>query len=146
MIIRGIIFIIIFLNFFPVASVAKTDAPVAVKGILDLRTITDMEHTVVDLNGDWEFYWKEMLYPDDFKKDSLRNPYYGKVPSYWTDYPQDEIKTTKYGYATYRLVVLLPANLNTTLAVDLPVFDSSYEIFLNGKKMGGKWSSRKISI
>ena len=62
--------------------------------------------------------------------------YFGNVPSYWTDYPQESVKTEKFGYATYRLTVLLPEGLKSPLAFDMPVFDSSYDIFVNGKYLG----------
>jgi len=115
---------------------AKVASPIAEKGVLDLRTIKDPYHFIIKLNGEWEFYWNKMLYPRDFKESDIKPEYYGKVPSYWTDYPRESVKTEKYGYATYRLTVILPPNLNESLGLDLPVFDSSYEIYVNGKNIG----------
>ena len=109
----------------------------AIKGILDLRGIENPDHFIIKLNGEWEFYWKKMLRPNDFKTGNIKPDYYGKVPSYWTDYPQDMVKTEKFGYATYRLTVLFPKGFNKPLAIDLPVFDSSYDIYLDGKYYGG---------
>jgi len=122
-------------------SAFKMDAsghdPVASKGILDLRKVDNPEHFIIKLNGDWEFYWNKMLRPNDFKTGSAKPDYYGKVPSYWTDYPQESVKTDKFGYATYRLTVLFPKGFNKPLAIDLPVFNSSYDIYLDGKYYGG---------
>jgi len=129
--------------FFATFLQAKNADPTAVKGILDLRKITDPNHFIIKLNGEWEFYWNELLRPSDFNTATINPPYYGKVPSYWTDYPHESVKTEKFGYATYRLLVLLPENLSQYLAVDLPVFDSSYEIFLNGKLYGGNGTPGK---
>src|SRR5512140_3207788 len=78
----------------------------AVKGILDLRGIKNPDHFIIRLNGQWEIYWKKMLRPNDFKKGNIKPDYYGNVPSYWTDYPEDSVRTEKFGYATYRLTVL----------------------------------------
>ena len=47
-------------------SSAKGPDPVAVKGIIDLREISNPENFIVNLNGEWEFYWKKMLRPYDF--------------------------------------------------------------------------------
>ena len=105
--------------------------------MLDLREISNPEKFIVKLNGEWEFYWGKMLRPDDFNSDSINPDYFGNVPSYWTDYPQESVKTEKFGYATYRLTVLLPPGLKSPLAFDMPVFDSSYDIFVNGKYLGG---------
>lgn len=111
--------------------------PVAEKGIIDLRT-TASEKFVVRLQGEWEFYWNRMLTPDDFRIKGKAGPfYYGRVPSYWTDYPQDSVRTTGMGFATYRLLVLLPEGFRNSMAFEIPVFDSSYEIFLNGISMEG---------
>lgn len=110
--------------------------PVAEKGILDLRSIADPDHFSVKLNGEWEFYWKQMLYPHDFQKQGLTPDHYGMVPSYWTDY-QHSINAGKYGYATYRLLVLLPEGYRNALGIDLPVFDSSYDLYINGRYIGG---------
>jgi len=35
---------------------AKGPAPAALKGILDLRHISNSDHFIVNLNGEWEFY------------------------------------------------------------------------------------------
>lgn len=87
---------------------AKVNNPVAKKGFLDLRGISHPEHFAVELNGEWEFYWEKMLRPHDFITGNIKPDYFGKVPSYWSDYPKESIKTEPLGYATYRLTVLLP--------------------------------------
>ncbi len=109
----------------------------AIKGILDLRGMNSSDHFLVNLNGKWGFYWNKLLRPFDFSSNNIKPDYYGDVPSYWTDYPQDSIKTERFGYATYCLTILLPKGFNAPLAIDLPVFDSSYDIYLNGKYLGG---------
>ena len=116
---------------------AKEPAPIAVKGVLDLRNITNPDHFILRLNGEWEFYWGKMLRPNDFKSGNYKPNYYGKVPSYWTAYLKEYVHTEKYGFATYRLKVLLPVGYRNPLGIDLPVFDSSYDIYLDGKYLGG---------
>jgi signal transduction histidine kinase len=131
------------LSFFPFSLNAKEPAPSAVKGILDLRGISNPDHFIVKLNGEWEFYWKKMLHPADFTESHYNPDYYGRVPSYWTDYPHESIKTEKFGYATYRLTILMPKGFNKPLGIDLPVFESSYDIYLNGKYFGGNGTPGK---
>ncbi len=118
-------------------------SPRAIRGVLDLREIKDPDHFIVTLNGEWGFYWEKLLRPFDFKSATITPDYYGMVPSYWTDYPQDSVKTTKFGYATYRLTILLPSGYNNALGIDLPVFDSSYDLYINGKYMGGNGTTGK---
>ncbi len=142
MIIR-LIFFQLFIFAFNLNLNAVEVTPKAVKGLLDLRNIKNPEHFIVKLNGEWEFYWEKMLRPNDFKTAKILPPYFGKVPSYWTDYPQDSVKTEKFGYATYRLTVLLPHGFKQALGIDLPVFDSSYDIYINGKYLGGNGTTGK---
>jgi signal transduction histidine kinase len=112
-------------------------SPVAKNGMIDLRHISDSEQFIINLNGEWEFYWNKMLRPNDFAGKDINPDYYGMVPSYWTDYPKDKVRTEKFGYATYRLRVLLPTGYRKPLAFDVPVFDSSYDIYINNKYFGG---------
>jgi signal transduction histidine kinase len=115
---------------------ALEPVPLAKKGVLDLRSIPDPFSFKISLNGEWEFYWNKMLRPDDFSSGHILPEYYGRVPAYWTEYQQDHIKTEGKGYATYRLTILLPKDYHESLGLDLPIFDSSYEIFVDGKKLG----------
>ncbi len=112
-------------------------APKATRGVIDLRRISNPDKFVIKLNGEWEFYWNKMLRPNDFAGSNIRPGYYGNVPSYWTDYPKKSVKTENFGYATYRLLVLLPTGFRGPLAMDIPVFDTSYDIYINGKYLGG---------
>ncbi len=136
MILRLLFFIITMTAFSP-DLIAGSSSPEAVKGIMDLRGISNPEHFIVNLNGQWEFFWGRMLRPYDFEAKDLKPDYYGKVPSYWTDYPKDSVSTKKFGYATYRLTILLPEGYNYPLGIDLPVFDSSYDFFIYFKYTGG---------
>jgi signal transduction histidine kinase len=107
--------------------------PVAAqKGIMDLRQIPNTEKFYISLNGDWEFYWNKLLRPYNFKGSITPKPdIYCKVPSYWTDYSGDGFKTRRFGFATYRLTILLPKDFRKKLAFDVPVFDSSFDLWIN---------------
>jgi signal transduction histidine kinase len=136
MLLRALIVQLFFISF-TLNLTANGDIPIAVKGVMDLRDISNPENFIVRLNGEWEFYWKKMVHPHDFATGAFQPDYYGKVPSYWTDYPQESVKTEPFGYATYRLTVLLPKGLKKPLSIDLPVFDSSYDLYINGNYLGG---------
>lgn len=112
--------------------------PLAREGVLDLRDLENKEAFLLQLNGEWEFYWNKMLHPHDFVEPlSVKPDCFGKVPSYWTDFSQQQVKTTGLGFATYRIKILLPDGFNKSLAFDMPVFDSSYDLYVDGKYMGG---------
>lgn len=140
-----LIILIIFLSLLTFILNAKGPDPTAIKGIIDLREITDHDHFIIKLNGEWEFYWKKMLRPYDFISKNYQPDFYGNVPSYWTNYPPESVKTEKFGYATYRLTVLFPKGFDKSMAIDLPVFDSSYDIYIDGKYYGGNGTTGKSS-
>ena len=105
--------------FFTLNLFAKGSDPIAVKGIIDLREISDPENFIVNLNGEWEFYWMKMIRPHDFNSGTMEPDLYGKVPSYWTDYKIEGISTEKEGFATYHLTVLLPVGLIKSMGVKM---------------------------
>jgi signal transduction histidine kinase len=136
-VIRLLIYLALFGFTFYNSAAEVPGIPAAYKGVMDLRSIEKDEYFSVNLNGEWEFYWNKNLHPNDFKNNSFQPDCYGKVPSYWTDYRKLSVKTESFGYATYKLTVLLPRGLQNALAIDLPVFDSSYDIYINGEYLGG---------
>lgn len=129
----------VFLLLFPFSCcIAGEKVPVAVNGIIDLNEYAGEAGFTIKLNGQWEFYWSKMLRPYDFMGAKKPWPdYFGKVPGYWTDYPSDSIRIPGTGFATYRLLILLPEGFRHPMAFDVPVFDSSYDIYIGGNYIGG---------
>lgn len=126
------------INIIPAAS-----SPLSHKGVLDLRHMKNPEHFVFKLNGEWEFYWGKLLHPYEFSTSKQSPDLYGVVPSYWTHYRKQGIKTTNTGYATYRLKILFPEGFRYALGLDCPIFDSSYDLFVDGNYIGGNGTPGK---
>ncbi len=64
-------------------SVCKTEQEqniLAQRGEIDLRGINWQSDNIVNLDGKWEFYWKQLLTPEDFDEGSY-NPSLEYVPS-----------------------------------------------------------------
>lgn len=95
-----------------------------INGKIDLRNIV-LEDNVIDLRGNWNFYWQE------FKEshfESQRTDSSIRVPGSWS-------KDRKYpviGYATYFLRLELPKS-KQPLSISLPIINSAYTIWVNGK-------------
>lgn len=108
----------------------------AVKGILNLEEWDLRIDKVIQLNGEWEFYWDQLLTPEDFKKEGEGKPSltgYMKVPSQWNGKVMNGISLPAYGCATYRLVLRnMPSNQVYGLKKNIIRFSS--RIFLNGSK------------
>lgn len=76
--------------------------PVANQGYLDLSDWDFEKNGNVKLDGEWEFYWDELLVPSDFTKLNPSTPDgYIKVPSEW-DNSIGDAKLSDKGAATYR--------------------------------------------
>lgn len=132
---RSTILFVLILNVYSCFAGGKV--PVAVDGKIDLREFAGKGDFILKLNGQWEFYWRQMLRPADFQSAVKPGPgYFGRIPSYWTDFPSDSVRTTGKGYGTYRLQIFLPRGFRKSLAFDVPVFDSSYDIYVGGALMG----------
>ncbi len=111
-------------------------SPRVEKGVLDLSEIQQGDEFTVRMNGEWEFYFGTFINgtPGDIC-DTLIPDCYATVPGYWSDYTVDGRKLPRFGYATYRALILLPRGYRDRMGFDMPVFDTSYEITINGVTM-----------
>ena len=57
--------------------------PVPREGILDLREVEWNDQTLLDLKGEWLFYWEEFLDPNMHGRHT-GNGIAVRVPSYWS--------------------------------------------------------------
>jgi two-component sensor histidine kinase len=82
--------------------------PKAIEGVLDLSNWDFKRDGSVNLDGHWEFYWEQLLKPKDFAEN--KNPVkteYINLPRPWNGYTLDGRKLPGFGYATFRLRILL---------------------------------------
>ena len=100
-------------------------------GSLDL-THTDFNSTdPITLDGEWEFYWKQVLFPADFVTVNKPEPQYLKVPAVWNDLKLGRTKLTGEGYATYRLIIKKDEKPDL-LSLDIPNVYTNYALWVNG--------------
>ncbi len=115
-------------------------------GVIDLMLWDFEKDGPIQLDGDWRFYWKELLRSIDIKE----NQPYEKitVPGIWNDFTVNGQKIGPTGYATYRLQIQLPEAQNQ-LGLRLQSIPTNYELEINGKRIYqngkvGKDSSNSI--
>ena len=74
------------------------------EGKIDLSKTDFSKDGMIDLDGEWEFYWNQLLDPNDFMQYEQRDFNYIYVPGNWL---RDEMgnEYPKKGYATYRMIV-----------------------------------------
>ncbi|PQP84174.1 hypothetical protein C0Q44_06150 [Paenibacillus sp. PCH8] len=108
------------------------DKPQASRGKL---TITSQEQILGEgsrLDGEWEFYWNQLLEPDDFAAGRAGQAEYLTVPSSWDKSEAGGERRPSKGYATYHLRVQLPQS-DTELGLITKGITTAHRIWINGK-------------
>ncbi|OKS84779.1 ATP-binding protein [Mucilaginibacter polytrichastri] len=113
------------LGFIPNSS----NGPVAINGLLDLRKQRFDQQ--IPLNGKWIFYWQQLLAPGETtaSKATLVD-----FPFKWNGAILNRKKLPSFGYATYRLTVLLPPTTEP-LRIAIPETYCAYKLYINGKQV-----------
>lgn len=79
--------------------------------------------------GQWEFYWNQLLTPEDFKAKSHPLTLL-RVPGSW--HRQGNYPTL--GFATYRTTLTLPDHVGG-LAIYFPIVNAATRVFINGNRV-----------
>jgi signal transduction histidine kinase/CheY-like chemotaxis protein len=138
--VKYLIILFLIINFDSFGSQSKKIIiPNAKNGILDLRN-TSLNQKIT-LNGEWFFYWNQLLSPG---KENLKNRRIVNFPMVWNTEKQGIKKLSAFGYASYKLSVLLPKT-KQALSIAIPSMFSSYRLFINGEQVAenGKVSTSK---
>ncbi|MDP4144721.1 MAG: ATP-binding protein [Bacillota bacterium] len=98
--------------------------PTAKNGVLDLRNWDFKKDGMVKLDGEWQFYNKQLLIPPDFLNGFSRKGSIKAIP---------EASNTD-GYATYRLKILIN-NDEDLYAIKIDFIQSAYNLWVNDKKV-----------
>ncbi|MFS0779706.1 HD domain-containing phosphohydrolase [Neobacillus sp. 3P2-tot-E-2] len=112
-----------------------TPSPNVEKGSINLANWNFETNRLVKLNGDWEFYWHELLMSNDFKaKETPNKTGYIKVPMFWGN-KVGEQNLSGHGYATYRMKLKLgEQQQGQSLGIYIPFgVESAYELWVNGE-------------
>ncbi|RZK43579.1 MAG: response regulator [Pedobacter sp.] len=108
-------------------SFSNEDIPLAKAGVLDLRKQSLSEP--LRLNGEWQFFWRQLSIPSDTIKGRLV-----PFPVKWNDISIGGKNLPSFGYATYKLKILFPKT-HETLRVAMTDVYCAYSLFLNGKRV-----------
>lgn len=104
----------------------------ATEGKINLTQVQTASHTI-RLDGEWEFYWNELLTPVDFKEAEEKKTDYIDVPGSWNTYISGEGKASGNGYATYRLHF---ETLNSSkLGLKIPRMFTAHQLWVNGEQI-----------
>lgn len=114
--------------------------PVAKKGVLDLNQWDFIENGSLRLNGEWEFYYKELLSYEDFRqKENTSLSSYIHVPGKWEGYEIEGSKIDMKGYGTYRLRVDLNKDTDLQMmGIRIPYRFTSYNLMIDEELIASK--------
>jgi PAS domain S-box-containing protein len=132
-----LVLIIFPLSFFTACHQNPTEKnpPEAVRGVLDL-TQWDLEKDgPVNLVGEYEFYWQRHVNPLEFREaPPPKKSGFIQVPGFWGSYQLQGKRLPGYGFATYRLKVLLNDQMEP-LALKFLSIGTAFSAHLNGAKV-----------
>ncbi len=114
-----------------ILSGCKNAGPKIEAGFLDLSG-WDFKTQSIDLDGEWEFYWKRLLTSADFNSYSGLKCDYIAVPRAWKGYRLNQKKLGPYGYATYRARIKAPSG---RYALRTRKIETAFTIWVNGRKL-----------
>ena len=81
------------------------------------------------LSGKWEFYWMELLTPEQIKQHK-KDAVLVDVPKSWNKYKINGQKLPHYGYATYHVKIIVPQKDKLYAIKFVDVF-SAYKVWVN---------------
>lgn len=105
---------------------ASTSSLKASDGRLDL-TPWQPEEEVIELSGQWEFYWNQLLEPGE--PGPTGNREYINVPGSWNGHTIDGANLDGDGFATYRLTFYTEET--ERLGIKVPRIFTSYKLWVN---------------
>lgn len=104
--------------------------PQAVNGVLDLSGWDFSNDGLLSLNGEWEFYWGQLLKPEDFRRGIGKLTGFIKVPRNWVGYQYQGKGLPAEGYATYRLMIRGNGSIGIQ-GLDVKSAASAYRLWVN---------------
>jgi len=109
----------------------KSKDYIAEKGVIDISEHNFKTNGTIQLSGEWEFYYGQLLDPNDFNNEnSYTVKDFIKVPQSWTK--QSGKKYSENGFATYRLIILSKDTVTPVILANQRIF-TAYKIWLNGE-------------
>ncbi len=113
---------------------AAVGQPIAEKGILDLREYNFSEEGVLEIHGEWNFYWNRLIDPNaEEDTPAVHIP----VPAAWGQLRDIIPGIDPVGFGTYSLKIMLPEKIETIVLCFEEVFSAS-GYYVNGKNLGFK--------
>jgi class 3 adenylate cyclase len=124
-------------------SPSNKEIPQVIESHINLANWDFSNDGIIALDGKWEFYWQQLLSPEDFKlKNQAVKTHYISLPKVWNGYLFNNKKLSGEGFATYR-ATLHNISTESRYALKLLNVSSAYTLWLNGQLIA---SNGKVGI
>lgn len=107
--------------------------PLVKNGVLDLRNWNLAEDGPVKLDGEWEFYWHELLEPHQICAKKHAEKTYLNLPRSWNGFSYQGEKLPGRGYATFRAVIKTDLGEDPVKMLKIPYMSTAYKLWVNGQ-------------
>ena len=111
-------------------SKTEKETPQAKNGIIDLTEWNFNQDGIASLDGEWEFYWEQLLTPTSFRNEQATKKNFVTIPGLWCKYEIDSQKPGSNGYGTYKLRVNLPEK-NKLYTLKFNRMETAYKLWLD---------------
>ncbi|AKL95572.1 diguanylate cyclase [Clostridium aceticum] len=104
------------------------------KGEIIIERVED--DRAIALDGEWEFYWNQLIDPSEFTAIEETDIEYFTVPQLWKGGDYKGVPLSERGVATYRAYFQIDMSQleeNQWIAVKMPFVYSAYKLWLNGE-------------
>lgn len=101
------------------------------ESIFDLREVDWSTGKIHSLQGNWDFYWQQLISPEQFAENTSK-PIPFPVPGAWNSSQGSAQAFPGFGYATYKITILIPKH-KEELFLAIPDMASAYKLWSNGK-------------
>lgn len=127
-------YFLLFYQLFFQSGQLLSDKVEAKAGVWDLSGVDFSSGKLLMVEGECEFYWGQLLSPDDFSAPVKPKPSaYFKLPGVWNGYEVDGQQLTGNGYATFRLTVKVPQE--GRYGIKIKEFDCAWRMWGNGEEI-----------
>lgn len=112
---------------------SNPDAPKPTNGVLDLSE-WNFAKGRTSLSGEWEFYWGNLYTYREFQSINALQKQIVYVPKIWSSYRQDGKPLPGFGYATYRLKIIV-SDEEQMLSLQMNNIATAYKLFVNDTEL-----------
>ncbi|MFS1511416.1 ATP-binding protein [Chengkuizengella sp. SCS-71B] len=116
-------------------SYSKQETPIANNGVMDLTDWNFNEEGIVHLNGEWEFYPHQLLYPTDFeesRQDELKSHFVSVPMFFWSYYDLGDQTMNTFGKGTFRLKIKID-EMDKIFGIKTHYIVGLNQLFVNGE-------------